>query len=855
MALDERRNLPLLLFPRATPSGRENRPPAFPQVQFPSIGRQNARLSPKFNELQQAFDAQRMRLQADAPGDDPEKILVLEVIGDVQNFINAVRRTPGLEWLLEVTENNIEPDDDFYDRNNREKRLSGKLFLLGSNRQALLQITSLWNRYKENPRVTLERGLAPWKTAFAHLKDVRFWGVEDRVTDDIKEYWDIQLESGIEHFRFEIEAWCYSSTLKNQRSAAEINRLVAELGGQVLNSALLPNIAYHGFLITMPANGVRQLLSNTPPQLLLSERVMQFSLQGQALADPVHDQSRLPPVDVPDQQVNGEPVIALLDGLPLQNHPLLAGRLIVHDPDNWEQAYEARDRVHGTSMSSLIIWGELDGPKIPLRRPIYVRPILRTNPADNRNPRRESTPNDVLIIDLVHRAVREMFEWEGDAEPTAPNVKVINLSVGDPDREFGSKLSPWARLIDWLSFKYNVLFVISAGNTDESLTLGTPRYSLANLTPEARINFALRATVSDVTNRRLIAPAESINSITVGAANIDSAPLQNLNGSYELFNDRGITSYSRIGHGFRRSIKPDILMPGGKTLFREAINGNPNSSVVSYIHSTAAPGHRVAAPPNGGGQNTIYTRGSSNAAALATRAAAGAYEVIQLLKNNAEELQANAYDTVLVKALLAHGAEWGGIENLIVNARPDITDWQRRKDLVTRFIGYGLADVDKALTCTEQRATLIGFGVVSDGNALEFRAPLPPSLNAQRVNRRLTITLAWISPVNSQHSKYRSALLWVRPPQDDLNASRLNCTWQQVRNGTLQHEVCEGEDALAFVDGQNLIFKVNCVADAGKLETPIRFALCVTLEVAQELTLPIYQEIRERIQPRVEVGV
>lgn len=854
MALDERRNLPLLLFPRATPSVRENRPPAFPQVQFPSIGRQNARLSPKFNELQQAFDAQRMRLQADAPGDDPEKILVLEVIGDVQNFINAVRKTPGLEWLLELTENNIEPDDDFYDRNDREKRLSGKLFLLGSNRQALLQITSLWNRYKENPGVTLERGLAPWKAAFAHLKDVRFWGVEDRVTDNIKQYWDIQLESGIEHFRFEIEAWCYSSTLKNQQSAAEINRLVAELGGQVLNSALLPNISYHGFLITMPANGVRQLLSNTPPQLLLSERVMQFSLQGQALADPVDDQSRLPPVDVPDQQVNGEPVIALLDGLPLQNHPLLAGRLIIHDPDNWEQTYEARDRVHGTSMSSLIIWGELDGPRIPLRRPIYVRPILRTNPADNRNPRRESTPNDILIIDLVLRAVREMFEWEGDAEPAAPNVKVINLSVGDPDREFGSKLSPWARLIDWLSFKYNVLFVISAGNTDESLTLGTPRYSLANLTPEARINFALRATVSDVTNRRLIAPAESINSITVGAANIDSAPLQNLNGSYELFNDRGITSYSRIGHGFRRSIKPEILMPGGKTLFREAINGNPNSSIVSYIHSNAAPGHRVAAPPEAGG-DTIYTRGSSNAAALATRAAAGAYEVIQLLKSSSEDLQSNRYDTVLLKALLAHGAEWGETENLIVNARPDIAEWQKKKDLVTRFIGYGLSDVDKALTCTEQRATLIGFGVVTDGNALEFRAPLPPSLNAQRINRRLTITLAWISPVNSQHSKYRSALLWVRPPQDDLNASRLNCNWQQVRNGTLQHEICEGDDALAFVDGQNLIFKVNCVADAGKLETPIRFALCVTIEVAEELTLPIYQEIRERIQPRVEVGI
>ena len=85
MALDERQNLPLLLFPRATQSGRETRPPAFPQVQFPSAGRQNTRLTPKFTQLQDAFDEQRIRLQAEAPGDDPEKVLVFEIIGEVKD--------------------------------------------------------------------------------------------------------------------------------------------------------------------------------------------------------------------------------------------------------------------------------------------------------------------------------------------------------------------------------------------------------------------------------------------------------------------------------------------------------------------------------------------------------------------------------------------------------------------------------------------------------------------------------------------------------------------------------------------------------------------------------------------------
>ena len=76
------------------------------------------------------------------------------------------------------------------------------------------------------------------------------------------------------------------------------------------------------------------------------------------------------------------------------------------------------------------------------------------------------------MIDLVHRAVRRMYEGEGDSLPSAPTVKVINLSVGDGHRPFGGgDLSPWARLIDWLSHKHQVLFVVSVGNASDELTL------------------------------------------------------------------------------------------------------------------------------------------------------------------------------------------------------------------------------------------------------------------------------------------------------------------------------------------------------------------------------------------------
>ena len=110
-----------------------------------------------------------------------------------------------------------------------------------------------------------------------------------------------------------------------------------------------------------------------------------------------------------------------------------------------------------------------------------------------------------------------------------------------------------------------------------------------------------------------------------------------------------------------------------------------------------------------------------------------------------------------------------------------------------------------------------------------------------------------MSPVNPRHAKYRAARLWVKPPDTDFSVSRMNCDWQRVQRGTVQHEVLEGESAIPFADGADLVFKVNCAEDGGKLQAPVPFALCVTLEVGEGVELPIYQEVQERVSTRIGV--
>ena len=849
--------LPLLLFPRPSPVDRQSGNANPPTLHLPGHGRQTQRLAPKFETLQAAFDERRIEIQANAPNSDPDLVVIFETVGAVADFASTVERTPGLEWLFGALERDVEPDEDFFDTGDTEKPLGCRLFLVGSNRQALNEIVRLWERYSADPQANMGAGLSAWKAVFAHLKDVRFWGARDRIGSDIKEQWRARLLDGAETLRFEIESWCFRAAAKNAEAGEQIRRLVAELNGRVLDECLNEEIAYHGFLIEMPADGVRQLIGDAPPELVLAEQVMFFRPRGQALAWDGPAVPQVADIAVPEQAPAGSPVVAVLDGLPMENHPRLAGRLVVDDPDGWAADYPARERVHGTAMASLICWGELVGERTALSRPIYVRPILRPDPASPNTPRSECTPDDGLLIDLVHRAVRRIFESEAGAPAAAASVKVINLSVGDSHRPFdGNELSPWARLIDWLAYKHGVLFVVSSGNVVDELTLPIPRETIGQLAAVDREALATQALLASDSHRMLLAPAESINALTVGACHTDAAIAGHPPGRYLLFPENGVAPYSCIGPGFRRSVKPDVLLPGGRVLYSE----HPTSPVAeTHVRgawkTTAAPGHLVAAPPDGAGNAAVYSRGTSNAAALGTRAAAQAFEVLEALRADGAAALESRFDGVLIKALLAHGAAWGDVKTQILAARPEVDQWQRQKRLVARYAGYGFADVDRALTCTEQRATLLGVGELRNNKALEFHVPLPIALNATTVRRRLTVTLAWLSPTNPRHSKYRAARLWIDVPDEGLNFSRVDGDSRQVLLGTLQHEIYESVSAVPIVEGQDLVIRVNCVADAGRLWHPVKFAICVSLEVADGIALPIYQQVRERISQQVGVSI
>jgi len=849
---------PLLILPTPTePAKRGKKTGRGGRPHLPSRDRQAARLTPRFTVLLETLDARRAQLRTEASGVIPEEVIVLETVGPVDNFIVAVRNIEGLEWLGEIEEEDIPPDDDFFvaDREGAartDKLLRGRLFLVLSNQQALQQMLSLWNSWKAGQ--ALPWGFGKWAELFSQLRDVRPWGARDRLHETgVLDDWRERVEHNAELIPCEIELWFRADRRRRLAARERVADIVQSLQGTIRNEALIEEIGYHALLAQLPIGSVRPLLAEAGQEssLIQCEQIQFFRASGQMAGIVLEDERTTDAHTLqPHIAPLGEPVVALFDGLPLQSHRRLSGRLVIDDPDGFEADYQAAERRHCTAMASLIIHGDIDSNEPPINRLLYVRPILRPDQRDWRQPRQETAPENSLVVDLIHRAVRRLFEGDGDAPAVAHQVCVINLSIGIRDRLFEKTMSPLARLLDWLAWKYQVLFVVSAGNHAQPIVCDMPRNQVAALSPQDLQAHVIRAVATDARHRRLLSPAESVNALTIGAVHSDASTGQAIARAIQPYCDADLPSITNAqGMGYRRAIKPEIFVPGGRTVLLERPHQGTNAIFDVYTQSRQ-PGQCVAAPgPTPGDLSyTWYARGTSNAAALASRAASHLYDVLEELRQDAGgDIIETVPHAVWLKALLVHGANWGTSGDILRRVLLTSRNSRQFKEYLTRLIGYGMIDTVRVSECSEHRVTVLGGGQLQNDQAHIHRFPLPPSLSGQRCWRRIVITLAWITPVNPMHQSWRRADLWFTPPQEPLQVSRMQADWRSVQRGTVQHEILEGELATAFIDGTNLEIQVSCRSDAGVLENAVPYALAVTIEVADEIGVDIYSEVAVRV--------
>jgi hypothetical protein len=839
----------------------------------PTRDRQRERLEPRFNRLRRVADrpGKLLELRQDPASIAPERAIVFEVIGELDDFYNQAREL-GLEYLGDY-ETEIAPDEDFHYKGSKaEEDLSGRVYLAMPDVQALQELLSLYERFKPDRR--MPRGRGEWGKLFSMLSDVRPWGPQDRVPPETIEYWQDSLRQHPERpVRFEAELWYHESPDRQEEARRRIDTEVAKAGGEIIHAARVPEIRYDATLIDLPPNQVRALIDHPDVALARADEIMFLKPQSVA-RDPLmtteegegegegeglesEETAEVEPM------TRGSPIAALFDGLPVQNHVRLQGRLIIDDPDDLEPTYPVHRRRHGTEMASLIVHGDLTRSEPPLPRPVHVRPIM--GPDENGY---EATSTDRLLVDTLYRAVRRLKEGEGEQPPTAPDVLMVNLSLGDPWRPYAGVMSPLGRLLDYLSWRYSLLFVVSAGNVLDRFAV--PAFStsseIEDADPADRETAILDALNLHKSQRTLYSPAEAVNVITVGAAHAGSA----FNGTLpanliDPFTDGGLPNVaSAMGLGFRKVIKPEILVEGGRTPVR--VVGSGDSLVVAPVRNGARYfGARVASPgPRGSDRSETFTWGTSMAAALATRAGHRIHD--GLTEPDRPQTSADVpreFLALAIKALLVHGATgWGSKGEFLDNhfGPQGHGSHHARRDDIARLLGYGVPQFDRVLDCTENRATLLGIGTIAADESLLYRIPLPPGLDGVRTFRALTTTLAWFSPVNPRHQGYRVAALDVNAGSEEgywLTDNRFSFqpTNYAAARGTVYHERRVGEAATVFLDEGHVVLRVDCRGAAGDLDVDVPFAMALSFEVAVEANIPVYDQVRTRLATQVRAGI
>lgn len=254
--------LPLLRLPEPSPVAAPRRRGGGDSIGFPSGQRQRNRFGPVFERLKAALGqgAAPMELRSDPTTLAPERVIVFEIAGTIDNFLKAVNRIPGLEFLAEV-ETEFAPDEDFAVRDSRkgregqyrsDKNVPGRFYLALPDLRALQELLRLWERWARGEK--LGKGYAPIAHLFEQLHVLRPWGPQDRISEDTLQFWREESERhpGLP-VRTEVELWFRDNARPRERASWAVRQLISEGGGSVVHESVIPEIAYHGMLIDIPA--------------------------------------------------------------------------------------------------------------------------------------------------------------------------------------------------------------------------------------------------------------------------------------------------------------------------------------------------------------------------------------------------------------------------------------------------------------------------------------------------------------------------------------------------------------------------------------------------------------------------
>jgi hypothetical protein len=396
------------------------------------------------------------------------------------------------------------------------------------------------------------------------------------------------------------------------------------------------------------------------------------------------------------------PVVGLIDSGVLSGHPILEPAVVDAVAIHPEFGGVGEDGSgHGSMVAGIYLYGDvLTAARAGEFQADFWLASVRVLDEDAR------VPVSVNWVKAISEAVVYLAEsWQ---------TRVINISIGDCEAPFGGgKSTPLAAELDTLARRYRLIFVISAGNLDET-----------EIEHERWPAYLLEGTGA------LLDPGQASAAITVGAiSSSDGLTPADVGSTLEataVARSAGPAPFTRIGPGVRGAIKPELNANGGNCRLDHNSGELRTDAAIEVVSASARFPER------------LYDT------AVGTSFAAPA------VANVAGRLLARypGYSANAIRALMLQGAahlpateaHFEGIANA--------------ETALHSLCGYGGLDWERCGYSDNNRVVMVAEDELLPEDFHVFRIPMTDSFTGISGNHLITVGLAFTPPVRHRRFDY-----------------------------------------------------------------------------------------------------
>lgn len=551
----------------------------------------------------------------------------------------------------------------------------------------------------------------------------------------------------------------------------------------------------------------------------------------------------LPEIINPDENA---PRITFVDSGVLPSHPLLSGSVEASESfGNFSTPFD--EEGHGTMVAGIIQYGNLYKEIIESQKTNKLKQnfrLLSARVTDNNN----FFPKETIISKTVYEAIDYFANPENDYQSS-----IFNVSLGDKDSPYiqGSKMDPWSYQLDILNHKYNIAIVVSSGNYEPE---SDARQFIKNYS-----HYMLEDQSACI-----IPPAISISSITVGSIAIDSVP--DSHGSRKTINlpiaeHEEPSPFTRLGPGYKESIKPDTIAHGGNY----ALDGD----IKKFITNDR----------NLGVLSTSLFNKSNNSWFEVRNGTSFAAPYITHLLGKIKSQFPSAKGNLLRALLLSNTYENSSTRKLIVdNTAKELKD-SELDSLIQRFNGYGKIREDSLTNSSERCVKMYYEGELEIEKVSIFEIPIPSEIYNSKKSAYVTITIAYNPPCRDSRIDYKgvsldfvllrgidkqTAISYLCKPErkefdqiKDIEAKfkcKMSPSGTRASKGTTivsKHKVTNSRETAEEEYSNQFYLGIRSFRKWYSGEKPQPFAVVVTIETEDE-EINIYAPIKNRVQTRTQ---